>query len=218
MRNLMQPKIILIALLLVGSFALLTGTVLHGDDAPKPQGKLVTVREVSDGARVEIEDDREVAYAGIRAPTRSEPLFEPSKQRNAELVAGKTVRIRLDQLRNDHKGRLLAYVFAGSEFVNETLVREGLAYVRLADGNRRYAKELLQAQAEARRSKRGIWGEVSTDQVGEVLCDPKYGNMHRPDCGELSKIDPKRLTRLDASDAALDAGFAPCSKCLPLKD
>ncbi|MGI0149322.1 MAG: thermonuclease family protein, partial [Thermoplasmata archaeon] len=135
--------------------------------------------------------------------------------RNAELVAEREVRLRFDDERRDGDGRLLAYVFVGDQFINETLVREGLAYVRLTTSGQRFGKRLLAAQAEARKKGRGVWSKPSPSRESSYSADPKYGNFHRPSCEEASKIQPERLIVFKSDKEALEKGFAPCSKCKP---
>ena len=174
------------------------------------------VKRVISGHRVKLNSDEELIYAGLRAPYAHEPLHEESRMRNAELVEGRDVRLRFDDNERDGKGRLVAYVSVDGMFVNETLVREGLAYVRLTPDVKRYSERLMAAQAEARRDKRGLWREQSSSGGrGGHPADPKYGNFHRAKCGECPKIKPQRLIVFKTRSAAFDAGFAPCSKCLP---
>lgn len=156
-----------------------------------------------------------IRLAGIRAPLPGEPLFEESKNFVEELVAGEDVRLRFDQEKRDKKGRYLAYVFIGDDFLNFRLVREGLAYVRLTTVTRRYADDLLAAQSDARREKRGLWREQTATPRSEYWADPKYGNFHGPDCAERGKGDPARMVTLRARDEAFERGFAPCAKCKP---
>jgi len=173
------------------------------------------VEHVRSGSKVVLDDGEELVYAGIRAPLVDEPLFEEAKRRNAELVSGETVRVRYDETSLDKKGRFVGYVFADGSMVNEMLVREGLAYVQLTTSHRRFEKELLVAQSDARKHRRGVWHLPAPPQEAEYPADPKYGNFHRPSCEEVPKIKPERSTTFGGRTRALDAGFAPCPKCKP---
>jgi len=214
-KDTIRPRTVLVATLVIGSIAVLTGAIMNDTAPTKPPEKIIEIETVRDGGRAETEDDEDLVYAAVRAPYQGEPWFEQSLERNAELVLGKQVRLRFDQKKRDHKKRLLAYVFVDDKMVNETLAREGLAYVRLTDHNRRFAAQLLDAQSKARREQRGIWSQSPPDSADEYLGDPKYGNMHRPGCDELSKISADRIAHHATRDAALDAGLAPCPKCHP---
>ena len=88
----------------------------------------VDVKRVISGRKIKLDgrgdaEDEYIIYAGVRAPFPKEPYFEDSLTRNAELVGGKEVRLRFGKQRMDGNDRLLAYVFCGDEFVNETLVQ-----------------------------------------------------------------------------------------------
>ncbi len=178
--------------------------------------KWVEVERVRRGDKIVVKPDDDVLYAGIRAPFSDEPLFEESKKRNEELVGGKRIRLRFDEVERDKKGRLLAYAFAEGQFVNEILVREGLAYVRLTPGTQRFAQRLLAAQNQARQQGLGLWAKINAHVAGPLIGDPKYGNFHRPDCPELKKIPAERQQPLQDAQEAFDKGFAPCHKCRPV--
>lgn len=173
------------------------------------------IERVRSGDSMVGDSGERIRLAGIRAPFRTEPLFEESKKRTEELTAGQTVRLRFDELEQDDKGRYLAYVFIEDDFLNFRLAREGLAYVRLTPNTRRYADDLLAAQADARREKLGLWNEQTAAPRDEYWADQKYGNFHAPDCAERGKGDPARMVTLRSRDEAFDRGFAPCAKCKP---
>ncbi|MGE5446265.1 MAG: thermonuclease family protein, partial [Ignavibacteriales bacterium] len=89
-----------------------------------------------------------------------DPLAEEAKSLNERLISGKKVRLEFDREKYDPYGRGLAYVFADGVFVNEEIVREGLARAFIIKPNDRYAKT-LRAEKEAKRERRGIWGDLS---------------------------------------------------------
>lgn len=199
------------------AFAVILFTWLGGDERERsPTGSYrAEVARVISGHSIKLESDERLNYAAIRTPYKNEPFHEEARQRNAELVEGKKVRLRFDVQDHDGKGRLLAFVSVDGQLVNETLVREGLAYVRLTRDTRRFADRFLAAQAEAREHKRGIWARTSPSSETSYPADPKYGNFHRPTCEESPKINPARLVTFDNKSQAFDAGYAPCTKCSP---
>ncbi len=172
------------------------------------------------GVKVQIDTDGEkdddyIIYTGMRAPLRNHPLFETSLKRNNELVKGKRLRLRFGKKKYDAKGRMLVYVFVDSTFVNETLIKEGLAYVRLTDENHRFKKRLLAAQEEARLYRRGLWKSHKSSRESQYIADRKYGNFHRPQCEECDKIKPERKVVFKSTGKAFKEGLAPCAKCNP---
>src|SRR5574337_1328007 len=87
--------------------------------APVATDELVRVKRVYDGDTVLLEDGRTVRYLGINAPEFQEPFYLKAKRSNESLVMGRNIRLELDQERTDGYGRVLAYVYAGNEMVNE---------------------------------------------------------------------------------------------------
>ncbi|HEY3242206.1 MAG TPA: thermonuclease family protein [Phycisphaerae bacterium] len=215
----LHVRLAVVILLFVGSGAWLARTLLKTDSAPAvARMNNVKVKRVLSGHTVEIKHGDRLTYAAIRAPYGSEPLFEDARRRNAELVEGKELRLRYDhrdRLEGDEKNRLVAYAFIDGQMINERLVREGWAYVRLTPDFRRFAEQLLAAQSAARHDGVGLWSAPAPAPESDYPADPKYGNFHRPSCAEVGRIKPERLTSFKLRDAALDAGFAPCPKCCP---
>ena len=123
----------------------------------------VLVRRVIDGDTVDIAALGRVGLLGIDAPEirggleSSLPFAREAQERLSGLLANRWIRLEYE---NDAAGsRGSAYVFLeDGRFVNEWMVREGLARVSARRGLRRSA-ELLGAEAVAQASRRGIWGD-----------------------------------------------------------
>lgn len=135
------------------SFLLLAGLCCAG----WAQAETVRVERVLDGDTVVLEDGRTVRYLGINAPEWQEPLWRRATRRNEALVLQRPVRLEFEGEREDRYGRLLAWMHIGDQTVNLRLVQEGLAHVFLIPPNLGRARELLDAQAEAQRDRRGMW-------------------------------------------------------------
>jgi len=127
----------------------------------------VPVVTVVDGDTIKVrynDEDRPVRYLGIDAPERGDMFGQEATEANRSLVEGKLILLEADVADNDPRGRWLRYVFLPTPdlftietFVEEELVRLGLASVLVISPNNRYAERLTQAQATARASKVGIW-------------------------------------------------------------
>ncbi len=214
-----------IVLLVVSAAAVLVLAVVvvnrsRGYDQEKedPEQRLfVNVKRAVSGQKVKLDNDQEeyLMYAGIRAPVGGEDFYDQATRRNEELVKEKKIRLRFDEEHRDDEGRLLAYVFVDDTFVNEALVREGLAYARTTSTSDRFSQRLLAAQNDARKARRGVWSKRGKSGESAYRADPKHGNFHRLSCAELPKIDPSRLVEFKSDKEALDKGFAPCAKCRP---
>jgi micrococcal nuclease len=107
-----------------------------------------------------------VRLLGVRIP-RDQSARSSSRgsacqalQLTESLVAGKTLRIRLDKRRTDRDGVQMAYIFDGDRLVNEELLRAGVARMATVPGDSQsIVRRLRAAEQEARDSRRGIWRE-----------------------------------------------------------
>jgi micrococcal nuclease len=120
-----------------------------------------------------------------------------------ERLEGELVRLEFDRDRIDPFGRTLAYVWLGDELFNETLVREGYAFVTTFPPNVRYVDRFREAQLEARADGRGVWGSC----VDPDACDPAYPDAcippPPPDL-ECADVDERRFTVLPADPHNFD--------------
>lgn len=122
--------------------------------------KDVLVKRVIDGDTIELEDETRVRYIGIDTPETGDCLGQEAADENRKLVEGKRVRIETDIQRLDKYGRLLAYVFVDSVFVNEDLLKRGIATVTTYPPNVKYVDKFLKAQEEAKGKNAGLWGQT----------------------------------------------------------
>jgi endonuclease YncB( thermonuclease family) len=131
------------------------------DDAPAGEA---TVASVADGDTLRLTDGRRVRLVQIDAPELD--AGECYARRAAETLAelappGTHIRLESDPAldERDRFGRLLRYVFVGSENVNLRLVEEGAASAWFFHRERgRYADEFLSAAVAARVQSLGLWG------------------------------------------------------------
>lgn len=123
------------------------------------------VVQVVDGDTIEIRlpDGRleRVRLIGIDAPELGEPGSAEATARLAELVEGEQIRLEADVSDRDRFDRLLRYVLVGDVFVNEALVREGLAAAVRYPPDTERAETLEAAEALARAGQSGLWGVVA---------------------------------------------------------
>jgi micrococcal nuclease len=127
-------------------------------------GGRAQVVAVLDGDTIVISGGKKVRYAGLNTPESRHPDKLPEYcgqeafEANRRLVAGKTVRLEYGEQRRDKYGRLLAYVYVDSLFVNAELIRQGYAQVSTYKDNQRYHAEFEQLQQHAIATRRGMWG------------------------------------------------------------
>ncbi len=149
-------------------------------------------------------------------------------------LSNQIIELELDVQERDQYGRLLAYIWIGSELFNETLVREGYAQVSTYPPNIKYVDRFTAAQTAARDAGRGLWGiEQSTStpidpgqdkQLVKNSSPPgsfkylgsiKSNKYHYPTCKYVETINPENLIGFHSKAEAEAAGYYPCTYCDP---
>ncbi len=131
---------------------------------------LARVERVVDGDTIRVRiDGREetVRYIGVDTPETKKPgtpvqcFGKRASAENERLVEGERVRLVAGAEPRDRYGRLLAYVHRerGDVFVNERLLRGGFARTLTIAPNDRYEARFRLAEARARASRAGLWGQ-----------------------------------------------------------
>lgn len=140
----------------------------------------VLVRFVIDGDTIDVQGIGRVRLLGIDAPEIGSGFDTPSpyaleaKNRLADLVAQRWVRLEYDVTARDGYNRRLAYVLLDNwRCVNEILVREGFARVSARVALSRLG-DLKRAEGEARTARRGIW-RTAPLQPAERYTLPRHG-------------------------------------------
>lgn len=124
------------------------------------------VRAVVDGDTIDVATVGRVRLLGIDAPElgrgfdTAAPFAREAKDRLASLVLHRWVRLEQEGQALDAYDRHLAYVLTDDgQFVNATIVRDGLARVLARVPLSRLA-ELQKAEADAQAFRRGMWGST----------------------------------------------------------
>ncbi len=128
---------------------------------------------VLDGETIKLDDGREVKLLGVLAPAPPPALavdrvWEPaeaSRKALSDLLTGKSVRIAAAGRQKDRYGRTLAHVFLvdGKKdlWIGEWLVEQGHTRVATSPDHRTCIAELITAETNARRAKRGLWAHAA---------------------------------------------------------
>ena len=130
------------------------------------KGEHERVREIVDGDTLFLESGLKVRLSGMQAPKLSLgrehisdwPLGHESKAALIKLALNKKVTLYYGGERRDRYGRALAQVFDGDMYLQEAMVRKGLARVYTWPDTFQDSARLLAAEQEARSAKRGMWG------------------------------------------------------------
>lgn len=119
------------------------------------------MERVLDGETIEIAGGTRILYIGVKVPEvePQECFGLEAQQRNRQLVEGQWIEIEKDTSELDLSyGYLLRYVYLNGEMINEILIREGFGRASIQAPDVRFQARLLEAEEEARQSKRGVWG------------------------------------------------------------
>ncbi len=155
---------------------------LKAYDLEKYHGKSFTVVKVVDGDTIDIDipdgnyPHTRIRLWGIDTPETKSPkvgimYFGPqAAQFTKKLTLEKEVTVYLEERRTRGKyGRLLAYVqLSDKRYLNEALLTEGYAYADLRFRHSFYNK-YKQLESAARSGKKGLWAEVTREQLPEWL-------------------------------------------------
>jgi endonuclease YncB( thermonuclease family) len=127
---------------------------------PVKQSESVLVRAVIDGSTIDVAQVGHVRLLGIEV---SAPVAERAHERLAGLLLNRWVRLETDVDAGAQRHRA-AYVVTGDGVcANTVLVREGLARVAARSPLARL-EELRQAELEAQRLEKGMWGYTRRPQ------------------------------------------------------
>lgn len=168
-------------ILLIGSVSCwdhLRTTTRSKDDWTSFDHRTFVVSRVVDGDTLHIQGrdglgETIIRLLGVDAPEMHDPttnrpahFAERATRYLTARVEGKTVSLRLEPIETrDRYDRLLAYIYLGeSDCINLDLVRDGQAYA-----DRRfphsYRPQFEQAEGEARSKSRGLWKDLTEDQM-----------------------------------------------------
>ena len=174
------------------------------------------------GDTVRLEGGKELRYISLESYS-PESKLDLSREYgiqaqtfNQSLVGGKKVWIEWGPKIRDKHNRLLGYVFTeDGKFVNEEIVKAGLAKVRVLVPNTRYADELRKTEWAARRGKKGIWEKEPDDPhaLKQVIGEKNTKIYYYPYSTELERIPEAQLVYFSSRVDARAAGYKPCFSC-----
>ena len=116
------------------------------------------VTYIVDGDTIWVNGSEKVRYIGVDTPEIGECYYEEAKQRNTELVSGKTVTLEVcAQSPTDKYGRTLAYVTVDGILINSILLIEGYARTMEIPPCTAKATEFSEQMNAAMGSGAGMW-------------------------------------------------------------
>ncbi len=156
-----KKKKILLTFLVILAFItfVITWNYFNDNSNSEDFSEEVFATKIIDGDTI-VANGEHIRLLGIDADERGYECYKEAKIRLEELILNKEVRLEKDKTNKDQYGRLLRYIFLGKDNVNIQLVEEGLAVARFYE-DRKYKKEILDAEKTARANKTGCkWGRI----------------------------------------------------------
>jgi endonuclease YncB( thermonuclease family) len=197
-------------------------------------GNTLSVSNTSTGQQVY------VRLRGIDAPEMQQPGGAAARQSLASLVAGKTVRVEFKS--TDKMGTVEGRVVLNGDDVNLAQLGAGMAwfhtayYNELSDDQKKLYRD---AEAEARKARRGLWKDDAPSPPWEYRAAKKIGEDPRdilrpsavaakpvnadrrsrlyyaPGCAGYARIPARSRARFKSADEAERVGYKPAPVCRP---
>ncbi len=164
---------------------------------------------VVDGDTIKVEIAGQVypvRYIGIDAPEHEAICGPEAEQANAQLVAGREVRLVRDQSHTDRFDRLLRYVYVDDVFVNAELIRQGYAESRHDAPDTAQLATLDAVEAEARQANLNCYAQGVFDQAPGAVA-PADAHSHVAAGVERAPVSPAPPT--EAPLPMVEATTAP---------
>ena len=182
-----------------------------------------TITVLKQGQKVKIR------LKGIDTPEKKQAFGNTAKKYTNAKVRGKVVEV--DPVTTDKDGRTVAMIYVGSENLNESLVRDGYAWVYRKYCKDWYCGRWLEYEKQARIKKLGLWvdpdptppwewrhGGKNNGSKAETVHGPYHGNtnsmiFHRSTCKNYNY--KKCVQGFSSREEAIAAGYKPCGICNP---
>ena len=175
-----------------------------------------------DGNTIELTTGAKVRYIGVDVPR--DKYFQ-AMEANRQLVEGRAIRLEFDVEKKDRYGRVLAYAYVDSIFVNAWLIEEGYARFSAHPKNARHQNIFLDLEEKAKKAEAGIWakkvnskrkndlqggGDIDIENYFVYLArnGEKY---HRASCRDMGS------NRIPIILRKAKLNYKPCPVCKPLK-
>lgn len=175
----------------------------------------VTVEHVVDGDTIDVVssgDTTRVRLLNIDTPeigrggALDECYAQEAKAHLEELLPrGTTVTLKYDVEEQDKYGRDLAGVFKDTTFINEEMVKEGLAHAVLFEPNRKFYDRILAAEAAPKTRGEGVFAATGPCLIPTQDTRDLYDSIadDRAELDALDLNDPTDARRATATIARL---------------
>ncbi len=186
-------------------------------DKDIPLNDRFRVTKVIDGDTFELKGGDRVRLLSIDTPEKGEQFYEEAKELLKKYTLNKQVELTYADKRRDHYGRLLAFVFVDSVFVNKVILENGLGYLYLfkdTESKLQTTRKLLLAQQNAIDKKIGIWSITYSPEDYYINKEGSF-RLHRPGCNSVKKLTPGKYRKFYNRLDGFRIGLSPCRNCKP---
>jgi endonuclease YncB( thermonuclease family) len=166
-----------------------------------------------------------VGLRGVKAPEKDDPRCEEAEQCLLRLIKNKKTELAFGsppEVERDDQGRLLAYLFADDENVNEQMTAAGWsgeasqlpaprpeARTRLTPKPPPVLKQsLTTASSQKKSSGKAAKPDAATERV---YITPRTKTYHRANCRLLRDVQAVPVLKTQA----IRLGYKPCRRCKP---
>lgn len=198
------------------------------------------VVNIADGDTITILDSsknqHKIRLFGIDAPEKAQPFGNAAKKFTSSLAASKIAKVIVYD--TDRYGRSVGVVIVDGKNVNQSLIKEGLAWQYRTYCKKDFCRDWLQAEKIAQISKVGLWADndpvppwdwrkgarnssyskKDTSSTFSHDTGSYHGNLsshvfHSSNC---RNYNCKNCTKTFINrEAAVSAGYRPCGQCKP---
>lgn len=186
-----------------------------GEDQ-KPGDRFYVVK-VIDGDTVELTGGDKVRLLSIDTPEKGEPFYDSARTLLESLAIQKLATLTFQNNRRDRYGRILAYLYIDTLFVNKIIIEQGLGYLylfRQTEKRLPETVELLATQRKAIDERRGIWS-LSFSQEPYYIVKSGSFRLHRPGCYSVRELTEGKYRKIYNRFDAFYEGLSPCRNCKP---
>ena len=212
------PRIVVLLLVV----AALVATIIFKENfkapAVLPLQTAPALVKILDGDTFVDGEGQTIRLLGIDTPEKGQAFSDEAAGELRLLLAGNaTLKYEFGKERTDRYGRLLAFVYADSVFVNERLIEDGLASAYFFEDQMAAVEfqELCSAQKAALRERVGIWSLAVAKPESVYYGNSKSRRFHRPSCDAVTSGEAKHLTENPSREYFLGECFSPCRNCKP---
>lgn len=205
------------------------------------------VVNVSDGDTITVRRDNgpqvKVRFYGIDCPEKAQPYGQKARDLTASMVAGRTVDIQEKDV--DRYGRIVGLVSIDGANLNESIVRNGFAWVYLQYCKESFCADWSRLESAAKQQKKGMWADDAhiippwdwrhSEEVQPQVAVSKFTENDRVEKGRdiagsfhgnvnsnkfhrpgCQHYNCKNCTAIFGSRSeAVAAGYSPCGICRP---